>query len=75
MAAITELTELAETANGRDHIQTAEFAKACGCKPQTARKNFCLAGNCYGIRPIKIGNRLLWPVAEIVKLLNGEVAK
>lgn len=74
MSEITSLPALGDIAKGRDHIQTAEFAKACGCEPQTARKNFCLTGHCYGIRPIKIGNRLLWPVSSIAKLLNGEAA-
>lgn len=67
--------ELAELSRGRDLIQTAEFAKATSRAPQTIRKNYCLTGQCFGIRPIKIGNRLLWPVAEIAKLLNGEAAK
>lgn len=65
---------LAAVSQGRDHIQTAEFAKATARAPQTIRKNFCLTGECFGIRPIKIGNRLLWPVADIARLLNGEAA-
>lgn len=66
---------LAEVSQGRDLIQTAEFAKATSKAAQTIRKNFCLTGACYGIRPVKVGNRLLWPVAEIAALLNGEVLK
>jgi len=62
---------LAAMAAGRDHIQTAEFAHASGHASQTIRKNHCLKGECFGIRPIKLGNRLLWPVSEIAKLLNG----
>jgi hypothetical protein len=63
---------LAAVAAGRDHIHTHEYARVVGNKaPQTIRKNYCLKGECYGIRPIKIGNRLLWPVAEIAALLNG----
>ncbi len=62
---------LAEIARGRDHIQTAEFAKAVNRATQTIRKNYCLAGECFGIRPVKFGNRLLWPVAEIAALLSG----
>lgn len=69
------LAALEEVSQGRDHLQTAEFAKACGCAPQTARKNYCLTGACYGITPRKIGNRLLWPVADIARLLNGEAAQ
>ncbi len=62
--------ELARAAAGRDYIKTSEFARACGIAAQTARKNVCLSGECYGIRPTKVGNRLLWPVAEIAALLN-----
>ncbi len=66
---------LAEIAAGRDHIQTAEFARAANRASQTIRKNFCLKGECFGIRPIKFGNKLLWPVSEIARLLNGEGSK
>ncbi len=70
---INSLSALSAIANGRDHIQTAEFARAANRASQTIRKNYCLQGECFGIRPIKIGNRLLWPVAEIFKLLSGSV--
>lgn len=62
---------LAAIAAGRDHIETAEFAHAFSRASQTIRKNYCLTGECYGIRPVKVGNRLLWPVARIAELLNG----
>lgn len=65
---------LAAIAVGRDHIQTSEFARATNRADQTIRKNFCLTGHCFGIRPIKFGNRLLWPVASIAALLSGSVA-
>ena len=75
MASINLLApELARIAQGRDHVLTPEFAHAIGRAGQTIRKNYCLTGEAYGIRPVKVGNRLLWPVAEIAKLLNGEVA-
>jgi len=63
---------LALIVQGRDHILTPEFARACGKASQTIRKNYCLTGECYGIRPVKVGNHLLWPVVEVVALLNGE---
>jgi hypothetical protein len=63
---------LAAIAAGRDHIQTAEFARATNRASQTLRKHYCLTGHCFGIRPVKFGNRLLWPVSEIARLLNGE---
>jgi hypothetical protein len=62
---------LAAIADGRDHITTAEFAKATSKTGQTIRKNYCLLGECYGIRPVKIGNHLLWPVSSIAELLTG----
>jgi hypothetical protein len=65
---------LAAIANGRDHVQTTEFARAANRAPQTVRKNYCLRGECFGIRPVKFGNRLLWPVEKIAALLNGEGA-
>ena len=58
-------------AAGRDHIQTAEFARAVNRANQTIRKNYCVAGHCYGVRPLKFGNKLLWPVSEISALLLG----
>lgn len=61
---------LALIANGRDHISTEEFANALTRAKQTIRKNYCLTGHSFGIRPVKVGGRLLWPVAEIAQLLN-----
>lgn len=72
MAMRTEIPEaLAAIAAGRDHIQTAEYARAANRASQTIRKNYCLTGECFGIRPVKFGNRLLWPVADIAALLTG----
>jgi hypothetical protein len=72
MNAINEIPfELASVAGGRDHINTAEFARATNKAPQTVRKNYCLTGECYGIRPTKVGNHLLWPVLPIAALLKG----
>jgi hypothetical protein len=65
------LTALAEIATNRDHILTAEYARATNHSSQTVRKNYCLTGECFGIRPIKCGNRLLWPLAQVVALLSG----
>ena len=62
---------LADIARGRDFIVTAEFAKSLNISNQTARKNYCLTGHCYGIKPTKFGNKLLWPVEQIALLLKG----
>lgn len=63
--------QLAEISKGRDHIQTDEIATVTNHRPQTVRKSYCMTGAYFGIRPLKLGNRLLWPVADIAKLLNG----
>lgn len=64
---------LSSIAAGRDHITTIEYARAIGRAGQTVRKNYCLTGDAYGIRPVKVGGRLLWPVQDIAALLNQEV--
>jgi hypothetical protein len=66
-------TTLSAISAGRDHIQTFEFARALSRASQTIRKSYCLTGHYLGIRPLKLGNRLMWPVAEIAALLNGGV--
>jgi hypothetical protein len=65
---------LAEIAAGRDHIATNEFARAFTRATQTVRKNYCHRGECFGVRPIKVGGRLLWPVADVARVLTGEAA-
>jgi hypothetical protein len=62
---------LAAMAAGRDHILTFEFAHLTHRAGQTIRKNYSQSGKCFGIRPLKIGNRLMWPVSEVADLLNG----
>jgi hypothetical protein len=62
---------LAAIAAGRDYILTEEFARATNRAPQTCRKNYCLTGSCFGVRPIRVGARLLWPVLQTAELLNG----
>lgn len=62
---------LAAIASGRDHIKTAELAKVTNHATQTIRKNYSTTGHCFGIRPCKVGNILLWPVDSIAALLSG----
>jgi hypothetical protein len=62
---------LAAVAQGRDHIKTSEFAHAMSRATQTVLKNHSQTGECFGIRPVKQGKFLLWPVAGIAKALNG----
>lgn len=64
---------LASLAGNRDLITTQEFAQVFNVASQTIRKNYCQTGTAYGIRPTKIGNRLLWSVAKIAEKLHGAV--
>ena len=62
---------LAAVADGRDHINTREFARAIGKAASQIRKLHHLDGAAYGIRPLKIGRDLLWPVVAVATLLAG----
>jgi len=62
---------LSAIAGNRDLITTPEFAQVFNVASQTVRKNFSLTGYAYGIKPTKIGNRLLWSVAQIAEKLRG----
>lgn len=72
MANLPELTRIAQ---GRDHINTAEYGRAINRSGQTIRKNLCVYGEAYGIRPVKIRGRLLWPVTAIAAILAAEELK
>ena len=61
---------LAAIAAGRDFLTTEEAAKTLNRKPQTLRKHACLG--CGPIRPIRVNGRLMWSVADLARLLNGE---
>jgi len=63
--------KLSSIAGNRDWITTGEFASTFSISAQTVRKNFCLTGECYGIRPTKTGNKLLWSVARVAERLQG----
>lgn len=64
---------LAETATKTDHLRTDELARVLLRASQTIRKAYSQTGHYLGIRPIKLGNRLLWPIKEVAKLLGGGV--
>lgn len=61
---------LSAIAGNRDLITTPEMAQVFNVASQTLRKNHSLTGEAYGIRPTKIGNRLLWSVAQIADKLR-----
>lgn len=62
---------LLAVAGKRDLTTTSELAEVLNLALQTVHKKHSIAGEVYGIRPIKIGNRLLWPVAQIAEKLGG----
>jgi len=64
---------LSAIAGNRDLITTPEVAQVFNVASQTIRKNYSLTGEAYGIRPTKIGNRLLWSVAQIAEKLRGAI--
>lgn len=64
---------LAKVAAGRDALPTNEAAHAVNRRPQTLRKWACLENG--PIRPVRINGRLAWLVADLARLINGEVVQ
>jgi hypothetical protein len=64
------LPGLSAIAGHRDLITTPELAKLLNVSPQTIRKNYCLSGHCYGLKPVKLGNKLLWTVQSITQVMQ-----
>jgi hypothetical protein len=62
--------ELAAVAAGRDHIKTAAFARVFNVTSKRVRRRYCMTGCCYGVRPVKFGRDLLWPVAEVAVIAS-----
>lgn len=60
---------LALIANGSDHILTTELARIVRRATQTIRKAYSQTGSFLGLVPVKIGNRLHWPVQDVATLL------
>ena len=63
---------LAKIANGRDNLLTHEVSLVTNIAVQTIRKHLCHTGSFHGIKPIKIGGRLQFPVQDIANLIRGE---
>ncbi len=64
------LPGLSAIAGHRDLITTPELAKLLNVSPQTIRKNYCLSGHCYGLKSVKLGNKLLWTVQSITQVMQ-----
>jgi hypothetical protein len=56
---------------GFDHLVTSELAQQLRCATQTIRKAYSTNGNYLGIRPLKVGGKLLWPIADVGLVLAG----
>ena len=54
------------------NFSTEEAAAILKVKPQTLRAALCRDGHYFGIRPVKLPNRMLrWNAEDIARLLNG----
>ena len=72
-AAIQNIPDgLARIANGRDNLPTNEAAYAISTAPQTIRKHLCLYGHFHNIKPVRIGGRLYFKVADLARLVRGD---
>ena len=54
----------------RPAVPTEQAAHYLSRKPQTLRSWACLENFPDGLRPLRIRGRLMWPVAEIRRLLG-----
>lgn len=54
-------------------LSTEDLAAGLGIKPQTLRANLCRNGHYFGVRPVKLPNRMLrWPGDAIERLTAGQ---
>lgn len=54
-------------------LTTAEYAAAVGVKENTPRVALVQQGHYLGVKPIRLPNRrLLWPLADVQRVLNGD---
>lgn len=52
------------------YLTTTELARAVRRQPNTIRKSVCLEGHFKGIRPVRLGGKLLWALDQVEALLN-----
>ncbi|WP_242610551.1 helix-turn-helix domain-containing protein [Burkholderia vietnamiensis] len=55
----------------RPYLSTEEAADLLCRRPQTLRKSYALAGSFFGVRPKKVGRRLLWSREALMALIEG----
>lgn len=56
----------------RPYLSTEDAADLLCRQPQTLRKSHALTGTFLGVRPRKVGRRLLWPRVALMALITGE---
>lgn len=60
--------------DGNAKLSTEQLAVLMHVKPNSIRSAFCRQGHYMGMVPVKLPNRrLLWDVAQVQTLLDGEV--
>ncbi len=62
---------LAELSGGSDLLTVEGLATWSRCQSQTIRKNLSQRGHFHGLRPIRIGRRVMFRVADVAKLVEG----
>lgn len=62
-------TVLEKMSAGRGSISTNDLAFVLERSTQTIRKLICYQGHVYGLKPMKIGGRLRFNVADVAKLM------
>ena len=67
------LEYLRQMTGGRPLANTTELALISDTRPQTIRRNHSERGEFLGLRPIKIGNRLFWPLTDVARVLSGDL--
>lgn len=71
----TRITQRTDYASILRTLSTEEAAAALHIRPQTLRAAVCRCGHYFGVRPVKLPNRMLaWPADQIENLIRGEVA-
>lgn len=65
---LSKLTALAATT---DYLITDELADVLSRASPTIYKSHSSTGHYFGIRPVKLGNRLLWPIEEVIKMFTA----
>ncbi len=65
---------LAKRASTSDFLKTNELAEFFRCMSQTILKAHSEDGHYAGIRPVKVNSRLLWPIADVWKMLQSSMS-